>query len=167
MLPLPGLASSRPTGVVRLRATATVATVAGWLRENSRRGPLTRTRASFGMPPAVAGLAAASAGLAADVAAPGVAAAVGAAGPAAGAAGAGGGAGGGGGGRRRAGGGRGGGGGGPRRGRGGGGRHGDGALHAGVPHADVREHASRGERVLERPGGLRAGVEGLRGRGRR
>src|SRR3954452_15027464 len=89
MLPLPGLASSRPTGVVRLRATATVATVAGWLRENSRRGPLTRTRASFGMPPAVAGLAGASAGLAADVAAPGVAAAVGAAGPAAGAAGAG------------------------------------------------------------------------------
>src|SRR3954464_9535001 len=90
MLPLPGFASSRPTGVVRVRPTATVATVAGWLRENIRRGPLTRTRASFGTPPAVAGLAAASAGLGADVAAPGVAAPVGAAGPAAGAAGAGG-----------------------------------------------------------------------------
>src|SRR3954453_13424651 len=89
MLPLPGFASSRPTGVVRVRRTATVATVAGWLRENIRRGPLTRTRASFGTPPAVAGLAAAPAGLGADVAGPGVAAPVGAAGPAAGAAGAG------------------------------------------------------------------------------
>src|SRR3954463_5530819 len=90
-LPLPGFASSRPTGVVRVRATATVATVAGWLRENSRRAPLRRTRASFGMPPAVAGLAAAAAASlgVADVAVPGVAAAVGAAGLAAGAAGAG------------------------------------------------------------------------------
>src|SRR4051794_41702669 len=92
-LPLPGFASSRPTGVVRVRATATVATVAGWLRENSRRGPLRRTRVSFGTPPAVAGLAAAvaaSVAVVADVAVPGVAAAVGADVPAAGAAGGGG-----------------------------------------------------------------------------
>src|SRR3954467_9719608 len=86
-LPLPGFASSRPTGVVRARATAAVATVAGWLSENSRRGPLRRTRVSFGMPPAVAGVAAASAGGVVDVVAPGLAAGDGAAVPAAGAAG--------------------------------------------------------------------------------
>src|SRR4051794_26680678 len=89
MLPLPGLASSRPTGVVRLRATATVATGAGGVGGNSRRGPLTRARASFGVPPARAGAAAAAAGLAGGGAAPRVAGAVGAGGPAAGAAGAG------------------------------------------------------------------------------
>src|SRR6478609_2223487 len=78
MLPLPGVAASRPTGVVRVRETAVAATVAGWLRENSRRGPLRRTRASLGTPPAVAGFAAAVAawaGVAADAPFPAVAAA--------------------------------------------------------------------------------------------
>src|SRR3954470_10272406 len=89
MLPLPGFASSRPTGVVRVRPTATVATVAGWLSENSRRGPLRWTPVSLGMPPAVAGPAPAAPGVVADVVAPGVVAADGAAVPAAGAAGAG------------------------------------------------------------------------------
>src|SRR4051812_38319991 len=52
MTPRPALASTLPTLVLRVPATATVATLAGWSSQNTRRGPPRWPCASLGLPPA-------------------------------------------------------------------------------------------------------------------